>query len=180
MVKFYASWIVFLVTLPLYHFWTPQQGTFKFLLSNQRILIASAFPFSARFVQAQQFQANRPSQMSQADMELPIKTDFATEEDQEIYRILSTANVIAVVGATNRESMPVYGVMRYLQNQVGISKKKTRYLCFYRSSTSVKWMLAACALNFGLVTGVSLYSREPRRRSQRGEHPWGAGRRAHQ
>ena len=39
-------------------------------------------------------------------------------EDEEIFHILSTAKVIAVVGATNRQSMPVYGVMEYLQNAV--------------------------------------------------------------
>jgi predicted CoA-binding protein len=44
--------------------------------------------------------------------------EIGSEEDREIFRILSTANTIAVVGATNRESMPVYGVMLYLQNQV--------------------------------------------------------------
>ena len=40
------------------------------------------------------------------------------KEDEEIYQILSKAKLIAVVGATNRETMPVYGVMQYLQSSV--------------------------------------------------------------
>ncbi len=121
MVKFYASWITcFLVTLPLNHPWTLKQGSFRFLIPDKRILVASTFPLPILFGQAQQTQANkhRLTEMSQADIDLPSRDDFDTEEDKEIFRILSTANVIAVVGATNRESMPVYGVMRYLQDQV--------------------------------------------------------------
>ncbi len=57
--------------------------------------------------------------MSKARMHVP-SIEIASEEDKEIFRILSTANTIAVVGATNRESMPVYGVMLYLQNQVRV------------------------------------------------------------
>ena len=39
-------------------------------------------------------------------------------EDDEVVEILTNAKLIAVVGATNRESMPVHGVMRFLQEQV--------------------------------------------------------------
>ena len=45
-------------------------------------------------------------------------TSAPKNEDDQIVQILSNAKLIAVVGATNRESMPVYGVLRYLQDQV--------------------------------------------------------------
>jgi hypothetical protein len=116
MVKFYATWIALLAALPLHHFWTLKQGSFRFSLPDKRAFVAIAIPFA----QAQQAQDKklRPLEMSHADKDLLSRNDFASDEDKEIFRILSTANVIAVVGATNRESMPVYGVMRYLQSEV--------------------------------------------------------------
>eukprot|EP00286_Rhodomonas_abbreviata_P013530 CAMPEP_0181324190 /NCGR_PEP_ID=MMETSP1101-20121128/20218_1 /TAXON_ID=46948 /ORGANISM="Rhodomonas abbreviata, Strain Caron Lab Isolate" /LENGTH=146 /DNA_ID=CAMNT_0023432331 /DNA_START=237 /DNA_END=677 /DNA_ORIENTATION=- len=41
--------------------------------------------------------------------------DIGTDDD--VRKVLSSAKTIAIVGATNRESMPVHGVMNYMISQ---------------------------------------------------------------
>jgi hypothetical protein len=102
-------WLQVVLTLPVCYAWILEQGTFRYLHLDKRIPVSRA-PTLLTKVRA------KTTLIRQA-MNVP-RAEIATEEDREIFRILSTANTIAVVGATNRESMPVYGVMLYLQNQV--------------------------------------------------------------
>lgn len=45
-----------------------------------------------------------------------MSSDIGT--DDEVRALLSSAKTIAVVGATNKDTMPVHGVMKFLMNQV--------------------------------------------------------------
>ncbi|KAJ1486460.1 hypothetical protein T484DRAFT_1943494 [Baffinella frigidus] len=48
---------------------------------------------------------------------LQVAMSASSDVDETVQKALGQASTIAVVGATKRESMPVYGVMKYLQNQ---------------------------------------------------------------
>jgi hypothetical protein len=101
-----------ILTLPICCAWILDQGTSKYFHFDKRIPVSSKSA-PKLFTNAR---TKTPTLTPQA-MNVP-RIEIAAEEDKEIFRILSTANTIAVVGATNRASMPVYGVMLYLQNQV--------------------------------------------------------------
>jgi hypothetical protein len=106
-----VGWLSIILTLPIGYAWILDQGTFRYLHFDKRIPVSSTS--TLLFTKAR----TKISPLMPQTMNVP-RADIAAEEDREIFRILSTANTIAVVGATNRESMPVYGVMLYLQNQV--------------------------------------------------------------